>query len=1161
MRFDRIDLTAFGPFTQQSCDLPARERDFYVFHGPNEAGKSSLLRAITALLYGIEPQTDDNFRHNYDQLRLSAAVRAGDTALEFQRRKRAKNTLLTGDGARTLSEDDLKQFLHWVDRHRFRNLYGLNRADLADGGRAIASGEGDIASMLSEAGGLAGARQLLAALDNEAAAIFAPKAKKPLNTALTLHTEAETQKRRSLVTPTREREIRGARDQAAAELEETKHACENARAQIAKLERIRSNHGDLGTLTGLGEQLAAVAASKLLDESAKERRARAETALSEANLQIEQLKQSLGDRGARMAALDPRPKLIANKQEITRCYKGIGGYGDCRRSFEDLKERRKATEAKIDRWLVARRPPIEETTATALLPTLANAGTVRSLLNENTRLTTLEEQDNINESQRSTLEADLARLPAPRDTGRITAALKQMLARGDLEQRLRELQAEAEAADAETATLLQALPGWRAGDEALAQQPCPLLETIGIHRDAISSAAIKNQHAQDILAERTQDAQAANESLQRKRASVPAPAAEDLTAARQQRDSLWDIISRLNFAGTLTQDQALDIAGTTDIPTEYRRRVAEADSMADSRFAAADQIGQIKNLEEEYQRKLGPKQLAEQAAGEAQEHLADCTTNWRAVWARPLPLIGPGEAKQWMAQRASVLEKRGQASAMRSDAQRLTGQIEQQRRELSGLLTELGEPGGSEAESLATLLNRAESVRDRVNAKISERANKQREFDAARQACESATKHQAQRESWQQRWGKAVAQFQPLSLTPENAEELISALAEFSQFASEQQGFSKRIVDVGENIQTFEREVRSLASRFGADGGPAADDCAGSLHDELAKAESALQTQSTEHEESEKEQGRLNQLEAKRRAENDQLQRLCEAAGVASAADLPQAEDRSAQRRQLEKDIAKLEQSLSQRNSGRPLEEISAEASGLDADHVASQLAIAEDDWKNSEKLKETALLEANRTQREWDALSGSQAAAEAAQRSAVALEEVRVRTAEYARLKLCAEALRRGMESYRQQHQAPVLKRAGEAFSRMPLGEFTRLEQDYGKGEHRVLKAVRSQENRSLGHEELSEGTADQLFLAFRLAIIDEHRGPQGGMPLILDEILEGADEQRAAAILNELAEFSKRNQVLLFTHHKHVADLAVSSGAVLIPMPLPEPAALTAN
>ena len=71
-----------------------------------------------------------------------------------------------------------------------------------------------------------------------------------------------------------------------------------------------------------------------------------------------------------------------------------------------------------------------------------------------------------------------------------------------------------------------------------------------------------------------------------------------------------------------------------------------------------------------------------------------------------------------------------------------------------------------------------------------------------------------------------------------------------------------------------------------------------------------------------------------------------------------------------------------------------------------------------------------------------------------------------------------------------------------------------------------------------LSEGTRDQLFLALRLALLERRTAEP--LPFIGDDLLASFDETRTLAMLRLLASAGIQRQMILFTHHRHVADLA---------------------
>jgi len=63
MKILELGLHAFGPFTDAVLDLSASQEGLHLIYGPNEAGKSSALRALRQGLFGIPAQSSDSFVH------------------------------------------------------------------------------------------------------------------------------------------------------------------------------------------------------------------------------------------------------------------------------------------------------------------------------------------------------------------------------------------------------------------------------------------------------------------------------------------------------------------------------------------------------------------------------------------------------------------------------------------------------------------------------------------------------------------------------------------------------------------------------------------------------------------------------------------------------------------------------------------------------------------------------------------------------------------------------------------------------------------------------------------------------------------------------------------------------------------------------------------
>ena len=81
-----------------------------------------------------------------------------------------------------------------------------------------------------------------------------------------------------------------------------------------------------------------------------------------------------------------------------------------------------------------------------------------------------------------------------------------------------------------------------------------------------------------------------------------------------------------------------------------------------------------------------------------------------------------------------------------------------------------------------------------------------------------------------------------------------------------------------------------------------------------------------------------------------------------------------------------------------------------------------------------------------------------------------------------------------------------------------------------------------------LSRGTREQLYLAFRLALVEELADRRGPLPLLVDDILVNFDQERTELAVRVFQRFAQKHQVLAFTCHPHVVALFVAAGANVV-------------
>jgi len=77
---------------------------------------------------------------------------------------------------------------------------------------------------------------------------------------------------------------------------------------------------------------------------------------------------------------------------------------------------------------------------------------------------------------------------------------------------------------------------------------------------------------------------------------------------------------------------------------------------------------------------------------------------------------------------------------------------------------------------------------------------------------------------------------------------------------------------------------------------------------------------------------------------------------------------------------------------------------------------------------------------------------------------------------------------------------------------------------------------------DQLSEGTSDQLYLALRIAALENYAAAAAPLPFIVDDVLQTFDDTRTLATLQALLGLSAYVQVIALTHHPHVGNLAAN-------------------
>lgn len=267
------------------------------------------------------------------------------------------------------------------------------------------------------------------------------------------------------------------------------------------------------------------------------------------------------------------------------------------------------------------------------------------------------------------------------------------------------------------------------------------------------------------------------------------------------------------------------------------------------------------------------------------------------------------------------------------------------------------------------------------------------------------------------------------------------------------------------------------------------------------------------------------------------LARLCANAHVETVAELPEAEEQSKLKYQTMRDanaaIAQL--SKASRHSVTELIEL---LDGREHAALSNEESLIEQKLKQSEEQLEKARIAEEVARHALDDINSSDIASAAADAMARAAATVRNTLPLQMRTRLAHSLLQEAVRRFKERSQAPMLKSASRYYAQITGGEFEGLIND-DSGDVPVIAAKRS-DGEILSVEALSEGTRDQLYLALRLAALKLQRDRGVNLPVILDDVLMASDDIRAGCIFKALADFSESGQVIVFTHHHHLCDVA---------------------
>lgn len=1149
MRLRRLELSAYGRFSDFGLDFPKHPSDFHLIVGPNEAGKSTTRNALSELLFGIAPSTRYAFLHEYGKMRVGATIEEGDRSLRFVRKKGNKNTLLDEAG-RPLGDQTLQAFLGQANRDFFERMFSLDHMALVAGARQLLEAKDDVGRLLFQAsGGLLRLGELAKELETEAYSLWAPRRSKDraYYVAFDKYQELTQALSAQTVSVKQHREAVERLENAQSGAQHCAEEQERLTVLCAKLERIKRLLPALGRRRQWQEERAALGEVVMLpvDAGSRLQEAKTEIALSEGDL--ERLGLELRKTRELLNSAVPNQSLLSRSSEIrqldTRRH-------ELRRFPDDLEKRR----AEVARLLAEVEKSARELGWPALSPeelrqrlpsTLEERAFEQQLalyqrhvsdLN-NTRLSLQKRRSELSELLRDRDPAQDAGAPHV-----LRESVEEARRLGDVEARRRELGVPAELSKRHLRAGFAQLTPWQGDLAALRAMVIPGETEL----DGLSQQFERLQEERRQLnVERTRD-EGKRARLQLQESQIARDAApvsrQELEHSRAERNAHWGQLRTTVLDGhapTIQLTQLLDHHETTTV---------RADNLADRRFDAADATAKVQQIRAE----LEQQELLLQLSRTRLENLDHEEVAMRQSLADAGSGIGvdfdhPAKLRRWLKARADALDLGQKAELDRQLVQQLerdVGSAEQALR--TGLRSCNASPKDDEPLPFASLLRLASST----VARLDDERTRQRALVEQAQKLERALPElellysQSERTlaDWQQSY---LASLQRMglaaSMAPAVAESALSLLRELRT----------RLEDISrierERIDTMKRDLEQFASAVSELVTALSPTL--TLHETfeqihqlglmLQQEERVAENSTQARKELERLDHALQQAKTRRAQAEACLVPLYEHAGTKDLARLVQAIECSNAARKLEGTCNEEERAILESGDGQTLEALEAEAQSVAHALLDEQLAQNRVKLREATEQRKAVEVEQLEAKRALVRIAGQADAASTMGCRNEALASMSDTIERFLQVRTASLLLKWSIERFRREKQGPLLARSSRLFSALTLKRYQGLLIEYDAQDKPQLLGVAAN-GASVALDAMSAGTTDQLYFALRIAALELHLENAPALPFVADDLFIHFDDERSEAAFKVLGELANQTQVLFLTHHPHLIDVA---------------------
>ncbi|PYZ98215.1 hypothetical protein CR205_06365 [Alteribacter lacisalsi] len=1150
MRYNFVNLRAFGHFTDYELIL-SRHTNFHFFYGPNEAGKSTVLRAFSNFLYGFPQQTGDSFLHENKKLLIEGELEKEDgETLHFFRRKGRKNTVLDSENL-TIDEQEVNRFLKGLSQDYFQTMFALDHVRLREGGESLLQGDGDAGeSLFSAASGVSSLRETARELENHAKTLYLKSGQKPVINKLLREERGLVKEISGSQLKVREwRDLQEKYEKEAREIDELSAALKRYDRDVKKLERILQLLPKAARWHHLSVQIENLGSLPELPENAGSLRENLTQSLAKSKQRIVSLDGTLNRLREEIETVHVPEDLLTKEEAITALYRKCEKYADEISELPRLEEMLRQRKDQLMAGLQDVIPDASDLDEIKRLRLSADQKqNIRSLAGEKTdihrKVTNLIRETEALQQEISDYEAQLDEAGNPGDADELQAFFAQLSREGNVEKERQQTERKLSLINEEIAGSATSLPLWDGTIDELADFRTPLLnESIKLEGQKKARLESERRETADQLKKSEETVRQLEKQIKDLESASEIPSREDLFHEREHRDRGWLFIRKILQSGKeASDDHDVDLY-TKGLPLElaYEKSVAAADQTADLMQREAEKVGKKAQLVSALEAAKDDTEELRQQYEESRINLEKWQDAWESSWEESgISPLSPEEMSEWTSRLDEIFSLFKERRMLAEQLSELTDAAQKQRKRLATILTIDDELSFSDllSEAEIELKTRVEAAR-KIQSIQDAQQKAVRLLTIKKNDLETARSDAAE---WEQAWEKAVEEL-PVRVTtnPGIVTELLHTYDQLLEGYSDCRQLELDLHSLKERIQRFEEGVESAADpdQYSFEEGQY-DKVVHVLQNQLkAGLEAKQQLIHLREQEAAYEQERLIEKESLTEAETE-FERLLAAGNCESAEELIKIERQCREKTQLTGERDAVEGQMLTIGNGLSLEKLLEETEEIEADDITLRLEELKAERERLDLRKQEQLQSYGVLKQEYMAATegaSSEAAALEAEKQTIYAQIERAAD-EYLTSKLASVILKRGIDAFREQNQSPIINRASSLFARLTLGSFKGITIEFNEQDKPVLAGLR-QDGSSVAVSGMSDGTTDQLYLALRIASIEKYTEENEPVPFIVDDILVHFDDDRSRETLSVLLELSKTTQVVFFSHHERLKSL----------------------